>query len=80
MIIMATPSISQEMLNYFMQLNDAERKSVLEMIKTFLRSRNGELRPQSLEEYNRELEQADAEIETGDFVSHEEVKKLYLKK
>lgn len=80
MIIMATPSISQEMLNYFMQLNDAERKSVLEMIKTFLSSRRSELRPQSLEEYNQELEQADAEIEAGDFVSHEEVMKRYLKK
>jgi predicted transcriptional regulator len=77
---MATPSISQEMLNYFMQLNDAERKSVLEMIKTFISSRGGELQPQSVEQYNQELEQADAEIEAGDFVSHEEVKKRYLKK
>lgn len=77
---MATPSISQEMLNYFMQLNDAERKSVLEMIKTFLISRGGELHAQSPEEYNNELEQADAEIEAGDFVTHEEVMKRYLKK
>ena len=79
MIIMATPSISQEMLNYFMQLNDAERKSVLEMIKTFLRSRKSEFMPQSLEDYNRELEQADKEIEAGDYMSHEDVMKRYLK-
>ena len=80
MIIMATPSISQEMLNYFMQLNDAERKSVLEMIKTFLRSRNSEVMPQNLEDYNRELEQADEEIEAGDYISHEEVMKRHLKR
>jgi hypothetical protein len=76
---METPSISQEMLNYFMQLNDAERKSVLEMVKTFLNSRKSGPPPQSLEEYNRELEQADAEIENGDYVPHEEVMKRYLK-
>ena len=76
---MATPSISQEMLNYFMQLNDAERKSVLEMIKTFLSSRKSEFTPQSLEDYNQELEQADKEIESGDYMSHEEVMKRYLK-
>ncbi len=76
---MATPSISQEMLNYFMQLNDAERKSVLELIKTFLRSRKSEFTPQSLEDYNQELEQADEEIEAGDYMSHEEVMKRYLK-
>lgn len=52
---MATPSISQEMLNYFMQLNDAERKSVLKLIKTFLSSRKGEFKHQSLQEYNHEL-------------------------
>ena len=33
---MATSSMSREMLRYFMQLTDAERKSVLEMLKTFL--------------------------------------------
>ncbi len=76
---MATPSISQEMLNYFMQLNDAERKSVLELIKTFLRSRKSEFAPQSLEDYNQELEQADEEIEAGNYMSHEEVMKRYLK-
>ena len=76
---MATPSISQEMLSYFMQLNDAERKSVLEMIKTFLSSRKSEFTPQSLEDYNQELEQADKEIESGDYMSHEEVMKRYLK-
>ena len=76
---MATPSISKEMLNYFMQLNDAEKKSVLEMVKTFLGSRKNEIYQQTLEEYSQELEQADAEIEAGDYESHEEVMKRYGK-
>lgn len=62
-----------------MQLNDAERKSVLEMVKTFLGSRKNEINQQTLEEYNHELEQADAEIEAGDYVAHQEVLKRYGK-
>ncbi|HMR92375.1 MAG TPA: hypothetical protein PKC69_08670 [Chitinophagaceae bacterium] len=77
---MASSSISREMMNYFMQLNDAEKKSVLAMIKTFLNSRKPEMQTQSLKEYNSELEQADAEIEAGDYVSHAEVMKKYLNK
>lgn len=76
---MATPSISKEMLSYFMQLNDAERKPVLEMVKTFIGSRKNEMKHQTLEEYNQELEQADAEIEAGDYITHEEVMKRYGK-
>ncbi len=76
---MATPSISKEMLSYFMQLNDAERKPVLEMVKTFIGSRKNEMKHQPLEEYNQELEQADAEIEAGDYITHEEVMKRYGK-
>ena len=76
---MATSSISQEMLQCFMQLNEAEQASVLQMIKTFLNSRKNEMKPVTLEEYNSELEQADAEIEAGDFVRHEKVMKRYLK-
>jgi hypothetical protein len=49
------------------------------MIKTFLHSRDQEFGPVTLDEYNRELEEADAEIEAGDFITHEEVKKKYLK-
>ncbi|MDR3712033.1 MAG: hypothetical protein P4L51_04400 [Puia sp.] len=77
---MATSPLSKEMLRYFTQLNAAEQKSVLQMIKTFLGNRKDDFKPVSLEQYNRELEEADAEIEAGDYVSHEEVMKRYLKK
>jgi len=76
---MNNSAFSQEMLHYFSQLNDAEKKSIVEMIRTFLNSKKSESSPVSLEEYNRELDQADAEIESGDFVSHEEVMKRYSK-
>ena len=65
--------------SYFVQLNEVERKSVLLMLKAFLRSRKLDIQPQSLDEYNRELEQADAEIDAGDYITHEEVMKRFLK-
>ncbi len=76
---MATQPISQEMMQYFMQLNEAEQKSILQMIKTFLHGRSGDIKPVTLEEYNKELEQNDAEIEAGEYISHEEMMKRYLK-
>ena len=76
---METGAIKEEMLQYFSRLNDAEQQSVLEMIKTFIKGRSKEFGPVTLEEYNRELEEADAEIESGDYVTHEEVKKTFIK-
>ena len=71
---------SQEMLTYFKQLNDTEKQSVLHLLKTFITNRQEHPSPQSLQDYNEELELADAEIEAGDYVSHEEVMKRYLTK
>ena len=80
---MESTIIKDEMLKFFSQLNDAEQQSVLNMVKTFLKSRypisntTGDFYPVTMEEYNKELEEADAEIEAGDFVTHEEVKRLF---
>ena len=71
---------SKELLRYFTRLKDAEQKSVLQMLKTFVSSRHEDTSPVSLEEYNRELEEGDSEIENGDFISHEEVMRRYSKK
>jgi hypothetical protein len=71
---------SQEILSYFKQLNDTERQSVLNLLKTFITSRQEHPLPQSLQDYNQELELADAEIEAGDYVTHEEVMKRYFTK
>ena len=50
------------------------------MLKTFLSNRKEGANSQSLEDYTKELEKADAEIETGDFVMHEDVVKYFSKK
>jgi len=78
-MVMSADSISKEMLRYFNQLNYDEQKKVLQMIKTFLINRKDNFKAASLEAYNQELEQGDAEIDAGKFVAHEEVMKRYKK-
>ena len=76
---MNSSSISEEMLENFTLLNEEEKKSVLELVKTFLKSRKSDFIRQSLEEYNQELDNANEEIEAGEYVTHEEVMKKHLK-
>ena len=75
---MTPTAIQKEMLQYFTQLNKEEQQSLLGLVKTFLHSRKN-LEPQTLQEYNDELEQGSAEIEAGNYISHEEVKKMFSK-
>jgi len=72
---METAAIDKEMHDYFMQLNETEKKSVVQMIKTFLQGRK-ELERISIEQYNKEIEEAESEIERGESYSHEEVVKM----
>ena len=72
---METSAIDKEMYDYFMHLNEAEEKSVVQMIKTFLQSRK-EFERISIERYNKEIEEAESEIERGESYSHAEVVKM----
>lgn len=75
---MAPAAIQEEMLQYFTPLNKEEQRSLLGLVKTFLHSRKN-FEPQTLQEYNDELEQGNAEMEAGNYISHEEVKKMFSK-
>jgi alkyl hydroperoxide reductase subunit AhpF len=72
---MATRVIDHQMVEYFMQLNNAEKKSVVQLIKTFLKARNDASGRISIEQYNRELDEAEAEIEAGNFITQEDLEK-----
>ena len=57
------------------ELEQVEDPSLLQAIKAVLHyglKNEGRI---SIEQYNRELEEAEAEIDRGEFVSHEELKK-----
>jgi hypothetical protein len=72
---MATQVIDQQMVEYFMQLNIAEKKSVVQLIKTFLKARNDSPGRISIEQYNRELDEAERQIEAGNFITQEDLEK-----
>jgi len=73
---MAAKAIEKEMYDYFMQLNDAEKKSVVQMIKTFLQRRKKDDENIDVEAYNKEIDEAVARVEAGEFYTQEEVEKM----
>lgn len=66
----ATVSIDEELKECIAQLDVSQKKSILEMIKSFIKT-DEELQPQTVEEYNKELEEAEAEYDRGEFITHE---------
>jgi len=68
-------TVDQELYQYFAQLNDAEKKSVLQLLKTFVKGRKQPLERISIEQYNLELKESENEIEAGRFIAQEELEK-----
>ena len=68
--------LEKEWKNYFLQLNEAEKKSVMLMLKTFLKKRSVDSGRISIDEYNKEIDEAMEEVERGEVYSHEEVVKM----
>lgn len=71
--------LEQELQSYFIRLNEQEKKSFIKLLKDFL-SKPATQKPASLEAYTTELENADTEIEAGDFILHEDVVIYFSKK
>jgi hypothetical protein len=69
-------ALDRELLQYILQLDEAEKKSVLQMLKTFLKSREKNLPRISVEQYNKEIDEAIAKVEAGEYYSHEEVERM----
>ncbi len=67
--------LEKEMYEYFTQLNEAEKKSVIQMLKTFLESRQENAEQRSIEQYNKEIEEAEAEFARGDYITHDKMLK-----
>lgn len=69
-------TLEKELFGYILQLDEAEKKSVLQMLKTFLKSRNKKVSRISIEQYNKEIDDAIARVEAGEFYTQEEVEKM----
>lgn len=66
----------KELFSYILQLDEAEKKSVLQMLKTFLKGREKNTTRISIEQYNKEIDEAIAGVEAGEFYTQEEVEKM----
>lgn len=68
-------SIEQQLHQYIDILNASQKKSLLGFIKSVINFDNPEEnRRLTIEEYNRELEEAEADIEAGNYYTIDEVK------
>ena len=66
-------TLEQEMYNYFNQLNEIQKRSVILMLKSFLLGKGKESAPIDIQQYNREIDEAVARVEGGEFYTQEEV-------
>lgn len=71
--------LDKELNSYLKRLNEAEKKSVLLMLKTFLTGRIEDTGRISIEQYNREIDEALAEAEAGDYITQQEMEKRAAK-
>ena len=68
-------TLDKELLHYFMRLDEPQKKSLLEMMKSFLQSGNEQIQPVSLEQYNSDLDDAMVRISKGDFTTLDALEK-----
>lgn len=68
--------LERELFQYILQLDEMEKKSVLQMLKAFARDRKRKPARISIEQYNREIDEAVARVEAGEFYTHEEVERI----
>jgi hypothetical protein len=72
-------ALEQELFQYILQLDEAEKKSVLQMLKTFVKGREVNVPRITIEQYNREIDEAIARVESGEFYTQEEVERMAKK-
>lgn len=68
---MAAPSLDNEFMQYWSKLSVVQKESLLSVIKSF-KSKEGF----GFEQYNKEIENAVARVESGEFFTQEEVEKM----
>jgi hypothetical protein len=71
--------LEKKMFNYFSQLNEQGKKSVVQMLKVFLNARTKNMKRMSIEQYNIELDKAMEEVKRGETYTHDEVAEMSKK-
>jgi hypothetical protein len=66
--------LDKELFKYWELLDTGQKKSIIGMIKSFLPQAENKSRI-SIEQYNKEVDEAMARMDAGKFVTHERVEK-----
>ncbi|HEY5408658.1 MAG TPA: hypothetical protein VIJ92_16300 [Ginsengibacter sp.] len=72
---MAISATDKELIKYFTQLNEPQKQSLLQVIKTFFKSENGPSDQITIANYNKELDDAMDRISNGNFTTLQELEK-----
>ena len=72
---MAISATDKELIKYFTRLNEPQKQSLLQVIKTFFKSENEPSDQDTIESYNKELDDAMDRISNGNFTTLEELEK-----
>lgn len=70
---MVVSAVDKELIKYFVQLTQSQKKSLLQMIKTFVGSDPEHENHISVEQYNKELDDAMKRINNGEFTTLEQL-------
>ena len=71
---MAARSLDNQLQQYWPLLEKEEKQSILTFIKSFIKIKDAPQRL-TIEQYNKELDEAEARMDAGHFTSHEDVLK-----
>jgi len=72
---MAAQSLDNDFMKYWSMLTLVEKESLLTAAKNYVQLKEDNL-PVSIEQYNKEIDEAVARVEAGEFYTHEEVKAM----
>jgi hypothetical protein len=70
--------LDKELISYFVKLDESQKKSLLEMIKSFLKKDSVEIPSATIEAYNQELAEAMERMNKGAFTTLEDLEKEML--
>ncbi len=71
---MTSDTLNDQLYKFILQFNEAEKESILNMLKTFLtRKDSGRT---TIDHYNVELDEALTEVESGNYISQDELENI----
>ena len=74
---MSAQSLEYEFDQYWSKLSIVEKETLLAMAKNYVQLKDeNDTERVSIEEYNKEIDEAVARVEAGEFYTHEEVVKM----